>query len=527
MPVLEDVLAEILPVSPSALAEAEARQATLTKPPGSLGLLEAVGNRLAAIAGRCPPPIPEPAVVGVFAGDHGVVAADVTPWPQEITGQVIVNIAHGGAAINALTRQVGARIVLTDVGCAADLPPHPLVRDRRVARGTRDFRHGPAMTRAEATRAIEVGIDVALEAVDGGARLLATGEMGIGNTTPASALIAVFTGAPPAAVTGGGAGASGAMLAHKAAVIEAALARHAPDPADPIGALAAVGGLEHAALAGFILGAAARRVPVVLDGVIACSAALAAVALAPDAAGYLLSGHAGVEPGIAVALDWLGLTPLVDLGLRLGEGTGAALAIPLVQAAARVLGEMATFDDLGRPGRGWTALVLGGARSGKSTWAEGRFAGRPVVDYVATSDGAVDDVEWAERVAAHLARRPAGWRTVETLDVADVLLADEEAPVLVDCLSVWLARVLDEAGAWDGAAGWRERAGRRVDALVAALGGTRREVVLVSNEVGQGVVPEHASGRLFRDELGRLNARVAAACDEAWWCEAGIPRRLA
>src|SRR5699024_6611350 len=213
---------------------------------------------------------------------------------------------------------------------------------------------------------------------------------------------------------------------------------------------------------GFVLGGAAAGVPVVLDGVIACSAACVAVALVPEATGYLLSGHAGAEPGVRAALAHLGLSPLVDLGLRLGEGTGAALALPTVQAAARILREMATFDDAGIVAgaqeeepvparRRGTVLVTGGARSGKSRWAEDRLGSRGPVDYVATSRADVDDPEWRRRLELHRQRRPEDWRTVETTDVADVLRSRETAPVLVDCVSVWLTRVLDELGAWDTA----------------------------------------------------------------------------
>lgn len=347
MSVLERTIRAVRPVSEEARAAATERQGQLTKPPGSLGVIEAIGIQLAAIARRCPSPIPRRPVVGVFAGDHGVCAQGVTPWPQEITTQMLVNMARGGAAINVLARQVGAEVLLTDVGVAGDYPAHDAIRARTVARGTRDFTVEPAMTLDEARAALEVGIEAAEEAIDAGADCLLTGEMGIGNTTPSSALIAVFTGSSPAEVTGRGAGADDVMLARKTDAIQRALALHRPSPERPLEALAAVGGLEQAAIAGFILGGAARGVPIVLDGVIACSAALTAVALAPDAAGYLISGHAGAEPGIRVAVRHLGLVPLVDLGLRLGEGSGAVLALPLVQAAARILGEMATFADAG------------------------------------------------------------------------------------------------------------------------------------------------------------------------------------
>lgn len=337
----------VRPASVDAVAAAEQWHGQLTKPPGSLGMLETVGNRLAAMAGQCPPPMPEPAVVGLFAGDHGVCAQGITSWPQEVTASMLINIATGGAAINALASQVGATLLVTDVGVASDYPQHPAIRSRAVARGTRDFSVEPAMTRAEVQAALEVGIEAAEEAIAGGARCLLTGDMGIGNTTPASALIAVFTGTRPALVTGRGAGADDAMLVHKGEVIERALKLHDPKTSDPLGVLAAVGGLEHAALAGFILAAAAHRIPVILDGVIAASGACAAVAFAPDVRDYLLSGHAGAEPGIRVAVQHLGLQSLVDLGLRLGEGSGAAVALPMVQAAARVMREMATFADAG------------------------------------------------------------------------------------------------------------------------------------------------------------------------------------
>lgn len=344
---LTDTLDAITPVSQEALDAATQRQAILTKPAGSLGLLEEIGIQLAGIADLCPPPVPERAVVGVFAGDHGVCAQGVTPWPQEITVSMLQNMAAGGAAVNVLSRGAEAEVVLTDVGVLHDYPATDGVRNRNIARGTADLSVGPAMGRDEAVRALTVGIETAAEAVAGGAQILLTGEMGIGNTTASSALIAVFTGTDAQTVTGRGSGLDDEALARKVDVIERALALHSPDPADPVGVLAAVGGLEQAALAGFILGAAAHKVPVILDGVIASAAACVAVALAPEVRGYLIAGHAGAEPGITQALAFLNLRALVDLGLRLGEGTGAVLALPTVQASARILGEMATFADAG------------------------------------------------------------------------------------------------------------------------------------------------------------------------------------
>jgi nicotinate-nucleotide--dimethylbenzimidazole phosphoribosyltransferase len=344
---LTDTLAAIRPLDQSAMAAARELHARLTKPAGSLGELEELSVRLAGLAGACPPPLPEPAAVAVFAGDHGVHAQRVTPWPQEVTAQMVANFLAGGAVVNAFARQVGAMVTVVDVAVATVLPPALGLIDAKVRPGTADLSVQPALTRDEARTAVETGISVADRLVDEGARLLVAGDMGIGNTTPAAALIAAFTGAPASEVTGRGTGIDDAMLVHKTSVVDRALARHRPDPADPLGVLAAVGGGEHAAIAGFLLGAAARRVPVVLDGVIAVSGALAAAAFAPDSVGAMVAGHRSVEPGASVALAHLGLDPLVDLGLRLGEGTGALLAVPIVAGAVRVLHEVATFDSAG------------------------------------------------------------------------------------------------------------------------------------------------------------------------------------
>jgi nicotinate-nucleotide--dimethylbenzimidazole phosphoribosyltransferase len=344
---MRETLAAIRPLDESAMAAARARQARLTKPPGSLGALEELSVRLAGLAGACPPPIPEPAAVAVFAGDHGVHAQGVTPWPREVTGQMVENFLAGGAVVNAFARQTGAAVTVVDVGVATPFDPAERLVRAKVRPGTADLTLEPAMTRDEAEMALAVGITVAGDLVDGGARCLLTGDMGIANTTPAAALTAAFTGAAPEAVTGRGTGIDDATYARKVDVVGRALRRHRPDPGDPVGVLAAVGGLEHAALAGFILGAAARRTPVVLDGVIAVSAALAAAALSPDAVGAMIAGHRSAEPGASVALAHLGLEPLLDLGLRLGEGTGAVLALPIVAGAVRVLHDVATFDAAG------------------------------------------------------------------------------------------------------------------------------------------------------------------------------------
>ena len=340
--------ARVVPLDQAAMAEATALDRRLTKPRGALGRLEALGAQLCGIAGECPPPVPAPAAVAVFAGDHGVVAEGVTPWPQDVTAQMVANFCSGGAAINVLARQFGAEVLVVDVGVVSDLVERPGLLVRKVAPGTANLAVGPAMTVAEVETALAIGADVAQRLVDDGARALVTGEMGIGNTTPAAAVIAALTGRPAADVTGRGTGIDDDALARKVAVIERALALHADAVASgPVASLAAVGGLEIAALAGFIVGGAAAGVPVVVDGVIADAALLVAAALVPDVLGRCLAGHRSVEPGAAAVLEHLGLEPLLDLGLRLGEGSGACLALPVVEAAARLLREMATFDAAG------------------------------------------------------------------------------------------------------------------------------------------------------------------------------------
>ena len=342
-----ETVAAVRPVSADARAAARDRLDRMTKPRGALGRVEDLAVALAGIAGSCPPSLPQPAGVAIFAGDHGVHAQGVTPWPQEVTAQMVANFLAGGAVVNAFARQVGASVTVIDVGVRTPLDAHPELRQRRVAASTADMTAGPAMSRDEARRAVEVGIEVAAELVEAGHRCVITGDMGIANTTPAAALICAFTGADPAVATGRGTGIDDATLARKTEVVRRALARHTPDPADPLGVVAAVGGLEHAALAGFILGGAAAGVPVLLDGVNAGAAALVAAGLAPDAVGYCLAGHVSAEPGHTRALAALGVTPLLDLGMRLGEGTGALLALPVLAGAARALQDVATFDAAG------------------------------------------------------------------------------------------------------------------------------------------------------------------------------------
>jgi nicotinate-nucleotide--dimethylbenzimidazole phosphoribosyltransferase len=328
----------------------------LTKPPGSLGRLETLALELAGIRGEPVTSIDRPAIV-VFAGDHGIARRGVSPYPPEVTRQMVANFAAGGAAINVLSRAAGATLVVVDVGVGGEptsapelapgRPDVPRVVTARIAPGTRDFSVEPAMTAVETLAAIDVGRRIAAELAADGCDLLGVGDMGIGNTTASSAIVAALLDRPARDVTGPGTGLDDDGVRRKAAVIDAALALHQPDPSHPLDVLAAVGGLEIAAIAGAILEAATRRVPVVLDGFITSAAALVAARLAPDLPARLIASHRSVEPGHRIVLDALGLEPILDLGLRLGEGSGAALAMPVVGAAARILGEMATFEDAG------------------------------------------------------------------------------------------------------------------------------------------------------------------------------------
>ncbi|MGW4035611.1 nicotinate-nucleotide--dimethylbenzimidazole phosphoribosyltransferase [Streptomyces sp. NPDC004778] len=344
---LQETISAIRPLDAKALGEAWERQKRMTKPAGALGMLEIISAQLSGLSRMCPPPIPEPAAVAIFAGDHGVHAQGVTAWPQEVTAQMVANFLGGGAVCNAFAAQVGAEVCVVDVGVATDLPATPGLLPRKVRPGTADFTTGPALTREEVLAAIEVGIETARDLVAAGNKALLTGEMGIANTTASAALICVYTGIDAAEVTGRGTGINDEMHARKVDVVRRALDLHQPDPADPIGVLAAVGGLEHAAMAGFLLGGASLRTPVVLDGVSAGAAALVARAIAPEALAACIAGHRSAEPGHVAALNKLGLRPLVDLDLRLGEGTGALLALPIVQSAARAMHEVATFDSAG------------------------------------------------------------------------------------------------------------------------------------------------------------------------------------
>jgi|UniRef100_A0A7C3SJM6 nicotinate-nucleotide--dimethylbenzimidazole phosphoribosyltransferase len=340
------LIAQIKPVSTAWSARAKERLDSLTKPPGSLGRLEELASRYVCIREEPMPALKKKRVV-VFAADHGVVAEGVSAYPQEVTYQMVYNFLRGGAAINVLARHVGAEVEVVDIGVKADFAPDLDLVACKVAYGTRNMAREPALTREEAVRAIWVGVERAQEAVSQGVDALAAGDMGIGNTTAAAALGAVFTGRPVAAVTGRGTGIDNATMQHKIGVINRALSLHRPDPQDPLGALAAVGGLEIAGIAGLILGAAAARRPLLLDGLIATAGALVAAKMAPAATDYLFAAHRSQEPGHQIMLDSLGLSPLLNLQMRLGEGTGAALGLGLLEAGLKIYREMATFADAG------------------------------------------------------------------------------------------------------------------------------------------------------------------------------------
>lgn len=346
---LETTLALLRPPSAEIAADVQRRLDRKTKPLGSLGRLEEVACAVASIRRTPTPELPVKAVV-VMAGDHGVADEGVSAFPQAVTGQMVRNFASGGAAINVLARQAAAQLVVVDMGVKEEIPRLPGVRSARVGAGTRNMARGPAMTRAEAVRALEIGIGIAEELADAGVTLVGLGEMGIANTTAASALTAAFTGRSPEEVTGRGTGIDDATWQHKVDVIRRALAVNTAPPCDALDTLARLGGFEIAGLAGVVLGAASRGIPVLTDGFIATAGALAAARIAPDARGAILASHRSVEAGHRALLHALGTKPLLDLDLRLGEGTGAALSMAIVEASIRVLREMASFDDAGVSG---------------------------------------------------------------------------------------------------------------------------------------------------------------------------------
>jgi nicotinate-nucleotide--dimethylbenzimidazole phosphoribosyltransferase len=336
----------IVPLDAGAMGAAAVRWDRLTKPRGSLGRLEALACQVAGITGQARPHLAE-RLIFVLAGDHGVAAEGVSAYPADVTAQMVYNFVRGGAAINVLSRHVAARVIVVDMGVNADLPPLPGLIARKVRGGTHNFLQRPAMTAAEAVSCVETGIALVEAETATGQGWVVTGDMGIGNTTSSSAIVAAMTGAAAERVTGRGTGVTGAALARKAAVIKQALEQHRPEARDALDVLSKVGGFEIGGLVGIILGAAARRCPVVLDGLISTAAALLAVGLAPGVRDYLIAGHRSVEPGHSIALQALGLDPVLDLELRLGEGTGGALALAVLEAACRLLDGMATFEEAG------------------------------------------------------------------------------------------------------------------------------------------------------------------------------------
>jgi nicotinate-nucleotide--dimethylbenzimidazole phosphoribosyltransferase len=344
---LERTIAAIAPLDADAMRAAEARQLQLTKPPKALGRLEALSIQLAGIQGK--QPVIEDKAIAVMAADHGVVAEGVSAFPAEVTPAMVVNMVQGGAAINVIGRHVGARVVVTDLGVNADLSD-AAIRHDKIRMGTANMAQGPAMTRDEAIRAIESGIRLVEEELEKGLDIICTGEVGIGNTTAASAVISVLSGEAPARVTGRGTGITQEALIGKVTTIEKAIAVNKPDRLDPVDVLAKVGGLDIAGMTGVFLGGAAHRVPVVMDGFISAAAALAAVRLCHECVDYILPSHVSIEMGHQVVLEELGLVPLFDLQMRLGEGTGAALSMSIIEASARILSEMATFESAGVAG---------------------------------------------------------------------------------------------------------------------------------------------------------------------------------
>ncbi len=343
---LSNIIGVIKPLDTEAMVAVQSRQDVLTKPPGSLGRLEELSVQLAGIQGKPLPQIRHKVVI-TMAGDHGVVVEGVGNWSQEVTAQMVANFLSGGAGINVVARQVGARIIVVDMGVAAGMMANPQLLSRKVALGTQNIVLGPAMSAEQAVRAIETGIEVVTAEIARGLDIVGTGDMGIANTTASSAICAVLMGNPVAEVTGRGAGITDEQLAHKVAVITKALAVNRPDPARPLDVLAKVGGFEIGGLVGVMLAAAAHRIPVIIDGFISGAAALIATALAPALKDFLIAAHVSAEAGHQLLLRYLGLKPLLDLNMRLGEGTGAALGIFLAEVAARVLAEMATFNEAG------------------------------------------------------------------------------------------------------------------------------------------------------------------------------------
>jgi len=343
---MQDTIRKIAPLKPEFFDKAQKRLDSLTKPLGSLGRLEELARQLVAITENTMPVI-DKKVVFTFAGDHGVAGEGVSAYPKEVTPQMVLNFLRGGAGINVLARHAGADVVVVDIGVDYDFGDVTGLVSKKVVNGTKNMHKGPAMTKDEAQRCIQVGIDLASEYAQKGYRLFGTGDMGIGNTTPSSAIASIMTGKPVAAVTGRGTGISDESLQRKIGIIEESIALNKPSPADALDVLAKVGGAEIGGIAGLILGAAANRIPVVIDGFISTAGAIIAYGLEPITRDYMIAGHCSVEIGHRAMLEKMGLSPVMDLNLRLGEGTGAAIAMTVVDAALKIYKEMATFGEAG------------------------------------------------------------------------------------------------------------------------------------------------------------------------------------
>ncbi len=346
---LDKALLSISKLNKKSMDECQTHLDSLTKPPGSLGRLEDIALQIAGISGKARPSINHKVVL-VMAGDHKVVEEGVSAYPSEVTVQMVYNFLQGGAAINVLANHIGSKVLVADVGIAEDVS-HPDLIKRNVKRGSNNIAKGPAMTREEAIRAIEVGIDLAITQIENNVKegicVLATGEMGIGNTTPSSAILSAFSGLDPEEIVGPGTGLISDKIKYKAEIVQKALDINEPDPSDGLDVLKKVGGLEIAALTGCILGAAASKMPIVIDGLISSAAALVASKLSPESVNYMIASHVSAEPGHTHMLNILGLSPMLHMNMCLGEGTGAVLAMGLIEASTKILSQMATFSDAG------------------------------------------------------------------------------------------------------------------------------------------------------------------------------------
>jgi nicotinate-nucleotide--dimethylbenzimidazole phosphoribosyltransferase len=347
MELVKATISKIGDLDYSLMNQTQKRLDNLTKPQGSLGRLEELAKQITGITGEKNPSLKNKVII-TMAGDHGVTEEKISAYPKEVTPQMVYNFLSGGAGVNVLAKQAGARVIVVDMGVACELQnKNPELRNCKIDLGTKNFAKGPAMTRDQAIDSIKKGIAVIDEEIHKGINIIGTGDMGIGNTTSSAAIISVLTGKPPRSIAGYGTGIDDKTLAHKISVIEKGIAINKPNPKDPIDVLAKLGGFEIGGIAGVILAGAAHRIPIVIDGFISSAAALVAVAMEPKVKNFLIASHCSAEKGHRITLEALGLSPLLDLNLRLGEGTGAALAMYLADSSIRILTEMATFDSAG------------------------------------------------------------------------------------------------------------------------------------------------------------------------------------